>query len=174
MSTEQDQTIHEFVTSDSANGNTLSEITTSNDIEQVRELLFGEYNRDYENQFRYLHRQVEYLQNNVQRLIEYTERLEREKSQLQDNLRDHQLRSQMQTEEIRRFFQERMREQQREFDVKLDGLLATVHQMVDDLDGRKLETQQMADMVMDLGMRIKRTIQKPASFGSPRLLDEQV
>lgn len=172
MSSEQDRAVQGVVTSTATSGD-VEGLVSRNDIEQVRELLFGDYSRDYESQFRYLHRQVDYLNNNLQRLIDYTERLEREKTQLQENLRDHQLRSQLQSEELRRFFQERLREQQREFDVKLDGLLATVHQLVDDLDGKKLDSMQMAEMVVDLGMRIKRSVQKPAPYTSPRLVDKQ-
>jgi regulator of replication initiation timing len=156
-----------------ASDNDLDSSPSKNDIEQVRDLLFGEYNREYERQIRALFRQVESMHTNLQRLTEQTERLEREKNKLEERLREYQLRSQVQVDEVQRTFQDRIRQLQREFDIKMDGLLTTIHQMVDDLDGKKMDQQQLAEMMVDLGMRIKRSMQKPILYNTPRLVDGQ-
>lgn len=168
MAEEKKSVIGDFSTS--LADSDLAEAARSNDIQQVRDLLFGEYNREYDRHFRNVDRQIELMGGNIQRLIEHTERIEREKMELQDRFREYQLRAQMQVEDLQRAFQERLREQRREFDAKMDGLLITVHQMVDGLDERKLEQEQLADMFMDMGMRIKRSLQKSTQF--PRLADE--
>jgi hypothetical protein len=55
----------------------------------------------------------------------------------------------------------------------MDGLLTTIHQMIDDMDEKKLDQQQMAEMFVDMGMRLKRSMQKPVSYMPPRLVDDQ-
>jgi len=171
VSTEQEYPSEDILTA-AADGD-YAVASSKNDIEQVRDLLFGEYNREYDRQIRTLYRHIESMDTNIHRLIEQTERIEREKSTLEERLREHQLRTQVQMDEMQRVMQDRLRQQQREFDIKMDGLLTTVHQMVDDLDGKKLDQQQMADMVIELGMRIKRNINKPAYYGPRRLTDEE-
>ncbi len=147
--------------------------SSKNDIEQVRDLLFGEYNREYERQIRALFRQIEGMHTNLQRLMEQTERLEREKNTLEERFREYQLRTQVQVDEVQRTYQDRLRQLQREFDIKMDGLLTTIHQMIDDMDEKKLDQQQMAEMFVDMGMRLKRSMQKPVSYMPPRLVDDQ-
>jgi hypothetical protein len=144
---------------------------SGHDIEQVRDLLFGDHTREYERRFRQIERHVEMMNNNLKRATERVDSLEREKTELQERLRDQQLQAQVNLEEVHRSLVDRVRQQQRDFDNRFEELFNSVHDMIEDLDGKKLSQHQMADMLVELGTRMKRSSQAP-SYGQPRLTDE--
>jgi len=153
------------------------------DISQVRDLLFGSHNREYERRFRLLERQNEVLNSNLQRLTERLNRMDAENAELRERIRDQHMQLQprldeMQLalhnrmEEIQRFLAERLRAQQQDMDRQFEELHSIVNNTFDELDDSKLDQNQMADMVMELAMRIKRNNQRPDEQSSQRLLEE--
>ncbi|NJP07776.1 MAG: hypothetical protein HC837_20240 [Chloroflexaceae bacterium] len=153
------------------------------DISQVRDLLFGSHNREYERRFRLIERQNDMLQATVQRLNERLSRLDNENSELRERLRDGnaQLQSRLEEmqlalyhrlDEIQRTLTDRIQGYQRDADGRFDELHATMTNLFDELDANKPDQQQIADMVIDLGMRIKRTIRRPMLSDTQRLLDD--
>ncbi len=125
-----------------------------NDINQVRELLFGNFRNDNDRRFRTIDRQFETTNLTLQRLIE---RVEREREDTLAQLRTQQLQSQMRLEEMQRQMNERLRQQQLDFDAKLEQLQQTVANMVNQLDDGKVDQQHLAGLLVDLGMRMKRS-----------------
>ena len=144
----------------SANGTVVNNPPELNDIDQVRDLLFGGHQREADRRFRATERRVEDTAAALQRLAE---RSERERVEAQTQVREHSTHMQARIAELQTGFQDRLREQRREFDQRFDELQARVTEMLDALDSNKLDQQDMAEILMDTAMRIKRAKQAPAA-----------
>lgn len=155
---------------------------TGNDITQVRDLLFGTQNREYERRFRTLDRQNETLTATVQRLTERLDRMDIENVQLRERIRDQHVQLQSRLEEmqlaihnrledIQRLLIDRLRTHQNDTETRFEEIQTTLLQTFDDLDTSKVDQQQLADMIMDLALRIKRNV-RPATHATQRLIED--
>lgn len=82
-----------------------------NDIDRVRDVLFGSHAREFDRRFRTNERRIDELSTVVQRL---TDRLEHEISEMQSAIRQQHIQTMMRVEDVNRVGQERLQAQQRE------------------------------------------------------------
>jgi len=130
-----------------------AEAETAADIDQVRNLLFGNYSRDYERRFRTLEREIS---NNFAAFNQFADQVRQEHADMNGRSRDQYMQMQLRMEEMIRLVNERLREHQREIQRRLDELQGTLYNLIDRLEGDKISNDQLADLLISLGMQVKR------------------
>lgn len=137
----------------------------STDIDQVRNLLFGGYNQEYDRRFRAIERRLEESLLSHQRLVE---RVNQNQAEGEEKAYENHRQLQTRLEETQHTLDERLRDQRRYLDQQLEVLQTSLRKMIDTLDNQKLDQEQLADLLVDLGMRLKRgrihsTVQQPSA-----------
>lgn len=140
------------------------------DIDRVRDMLFGSHTRESERRFRTNERKIDELSLAVQRL---SERLDHEVSAIQATLRQQQMQTMMRIEDVQRVAQERLQNQQREAGQRFEALSTTLTELTDLLDRTKLDQEQMGDLLLDMGTRLKRAAKAQMATLQNRANDEQ-
>lgn len=141
-----------------------TEAETAGDIDQVRNLLFGNYSRDYERRFRMLEREIS---NNFAAFNQFADQVRQEHADMNGRSRDQHMQMQLRMEEMIRLVNERLRDHQREIQRRLDELQGTLYNLIDRLEGDKISNDQLSDLLISLGMQVKRAA--AAQAASPSL-----